>query len=198
MRHILLLISLLVIQSYLLWPFAYSNTSLEHLLCTTNCACDPSPDISSPTLNPAYMGLKPKALIPFSCFSKLHSYVKIVFLNLCIPELHKANRSYKLLEPRWPHANVLASYRSFEVFLQGTWYPENIKKLKLPRPHLLSFLTPESTIHHRGRRPRILPCGFPYLTILLPESSLRRPNAGWWESTDLQGHSLPPHTWKLK
>ena len=48
---------------------------------------DTGPDISSLTLNPAYMGLKLKAPIPFLCFSKLHSYVSMCSLNLCIPEL---------------------------------------------------------------------------------------------------------------
>ena len=71
---------------------------------------DTSPDISSPTLTTAFMGLKPKALIPFPCL-------------------------------------------------------------------LLSFLAPESTIHHRGRQPRTSTCRFPYLTTSLPASSLTRLNA---------------------
>lgn len=59
-------------------------------------SCDMGPAISSPTLIPECMGLKPKAPIPSPCFSRLHSYVNISFLSLCIPELHKADRSYKL------------------------------------------------------------------------------------------------------
>ena len=80
--------------------------------------------------------------------------------------LHKARRSYKLLKSRWPHTQVLANDRSLN-FIAGKQMPENIKKLKFPRPQLLDFMVPESTIHHGSKQPRTLTCRFLYLATPL-------------------------------
>ena len=72
-------------ESYCVWSPAHKGNFKQGLFCSWRCAVDTSSDISSCTLNTAYIGLKPKALTPFLCFSKLHSYVNIVFFKPLYP-----------------------------------------------------------------------------------------------------------------
>lgn len=97
-----------------------------------------------------------------------------------------------MLKPTWPHAGL-----PLKLWLitgpwslgQRNWCSEKIKKLKLPRPQLLGFLAPESTIHHGGRQQRTSLCRFPSLTT----ASLQTASQGQMqESAEPAGPQAPP------